>query len=64
MALSPLTYILVSVLLFDTANIFIIKLLNSTLVSCIKISPLELIVNVKGSFSSGSVSADVSGKST
>ena len=62
--MSPLTKILVSVLFFETANIFAIILSYSTFDSWIKISPLELIVKVKGSCSSGSESAELYGKST
>ena len=46
-----------SVLLFDIARIFGTILLNSTWCSWIKTSPLELIVKVKGSWSSDKESA-------
>ena len=46
-----------SVLLFEIAKIFGIIFSNSTWCSWIKTSPLELIVKVKGSWSSGKESA-------
>ena len=46
------------------AKIFAIIFSYSTLDSWINISPLELIVSVKGSCSSGRESAELSGKST
>ena len=50
-----------SVLFFETAKTLAIILSYSTFDSCIKISPLALIDNVKGSVSSGKESAELSG---